>query len=50
MADATPDTAPNAGEHQLTLPVLPLPNGVVLPGMVLTVALELAKGQLTGGE
>ena len=24
----------------LTLPVLPLPDGVVLPGMVLTVALE----------
>jgi ATP-dependent Lon protease len=40
MADATPDTAPNGSEHQLTLPVLPLPNGVVLPGMVLTVALE----------
>ncbi|MCB1039934.1 MAG: AAA family ATPase, partial [Acidimicrobiales bacterium] len=40
MADATPDTAPNAGDHQLTLPVLPLPNGVVLPGMVLTIALE----------
>ncbi|MEZ5138183.1 MAG: AAA family ATPase [Acidimicrobiales bacterium] len=40
MADATPDTAPNAGDQQLALPVLPLPNGVVLPGMVLTVALE----------
>jgi ATP-dependent Lon protease len=40
MADATPDTAPNAGDRLLTLPVLPLPNGVVLPGMVLTIALE----------
>ncbi len=35
MADPTqPDTS------TLTLPVLPLPNGVVLPGMVLTIALE----------
>jgi ATP-dependent Lon protease len=35
MADATqPET------ETLTLPVLPLPNGVVLPGMVLTIALE----------
>ncbi len=35
MADAIqPDT------ELLTLPVLPLPNGVVLPGMVLTIALE----------
>jgi ATP-dependent Lon protease len=41
----TPDAADGArpGEAPdqiLTLPVLPLPNGVVLPGMVLTVALE----------
>src|SRR4051794_27781148 len=45
MADTTsPDTAHDARPHDdgelLTLPVLPLPNGVVLPGMVLTIALE----------
>jgi ATP-dependent Lon protease len=44
MADPTPDTTPDAtpgsGDRHLTLPVLPLPNGVVLPGMVLTIALE----------
>jgi ATP-dependent Lon protease len=35
VSDATtPD------QSTLTLPVLPLPNGVVLPGMVLTIALE----------
>ena len=49
MADATPDTAPNAGDHQLTLPVLPLPNGVVLPGMVLTIALESGHGAASEG-
>ena len=36
--DASPEAASNA--DLLTLPVLPLPNGVVLPGMVLTIALE----------
>ncbi|MGN6694006.1 MAG: endopeptidase La [Aquihabitans sp.] len=35
MADTT-----NPSTELLTLPVLPLPNGVVLPGMVLTIALE----------
>ncbi|MFN8017654.1 MAG: endopeptidase La [Acidimicrobiales bacterium] len=35
MADPT-----NPETSTLTLPVLPLPNGVVLPGMVLTIALE----------
>ena len=35
MADPT-----STDESTLTLPVLPLPNGVVLPGMVLTIALE----------
>ena len=39
MADPTnPDT--DTQTELLTLPVLPLPNGVVLPGMVLTIALE----------
>ena len=32
MADTLP--------HQRTVPVLPLPNGVVLPAMVVTVAVE----------
>ncbi len=45
MADTTsPDAEHDATAHDdaelLTLPVLPLPNGVVLPGMVLTIALE----------
>ncbi|WP_421120722.1 endopeptidase La [Aquihabitans daechungensis] len=35
MADTTQPST-----ELLTLPVLPLPNGVVLPGMVLTIALE----------
>jgi ATP-dependent Lon protease len=35
MADTT-----HPSTELLTLPVLPLPNGVVLPGMVLTIALE----------
>jgi ATP-dependent Lon protease len=35
MADTTEPST-----ELLTLPVLPLPNGVVLPGMVLTIALE----------
>jgi ATP-dependent Lon protease len=35
MAETT-----NPSTELLTLPVLPLPNGVVLPGMVLTIALE----------
>ncbi|WP_426573491.1 endopeptidase La [Aquihabitans sp. McL0605] len=35
MADTTTPST-----ELLTLPVLPLPNGVVLPGMVLTIALE----------
>jgi ATP-dependent Lon protease len=44
-ADTTsPDAANSSAHHDdaaiLTLPVLPLPNGVVLPGMVLTIALE----------
>src|SRR3954454_7375198 len=38
MADTT--NPPEPATELLTLPVLPLPNGVVLPGMVLTIALE----------
>src|SRR6478735_3364894 len=40
MADTT-----NPSTELLTLPVLPLPNGVVLPGMVLTIALESAEAK-----
>jgi ATP-dependent Lon protease len=35
-----PESTDTAAPATLTLPVLPLPNGVVLPGMVLTIALE----------
>lgn len=39
MTDTNTDTT------VLTLPVLPLPDGVVLPGMVLTIALETAEAR-----
>ena len=45
---ATPGSTPTAGPEALTLPVLPLTAGVVLPQMVVTLALETAEAKAAG--
>ncbi|MCB0994799.1 MAG: endopeptidase La [Acidimicrobiales bacterium] len=40
IADSTPDTPAETRPHHETLPLLPLPDGVVLPDMVVTVTIQ----------
>jgi len=49
VPDSPADLTPVAPDNTRTLPVLPLPGGVVLPSMVVTIALESPEAQAAAG-